>query len=345
MIQLTDVSKSFTTKKGTVNALQHVSLEVKKGEIFGVIGYSGAGKSTLIRCVNLLERPTTGHVSVNGIDLTSLSPQKLKESRKQIGMIFQGFNLLKTATVRDNIAIPLRLAGHTGTKVQRRVQTYLDIVGLMERQDAYPSQLSGGQKQRVAIARALAYEPEVLLSDEATSALDPDTTESILNLLLKINKELGLTILLITHEMHVIQKVCDRVAVMEKGEIVESGDVLEVFTKARHKTTRKFVNSLFPVELPKDLVNKLKQSGTIVDLSFVGNQSEEPVLARVAKEFDVHPNILSGHITQLKQQPYGQLIVHLKGSESETESAISFLKQQGVQVKGVTKHECNQRVS
>lgn len=335
MIQLENVSKTFQTKKGSLQALQNVTLEVKKGEIFGVIGYSGAGKSTLVRCINLLERPTAGKVYVKDTELTSLSNAKLKKARKKIGMIFQGFNLLKTATVYENIAIPLKLSGVPKGDIAARVEKYLAIVGLEDKHDTYPAQLSGGQKQRVAIARALAYEPEVLLSDEATSALDPDTTEAILDLLLKINRELGITILLITHEMYVIQKICDRVAVIEKGKVVESGSVLDIFTTPKHETTQKFVNSLFGDKLPDTLLNSCQGSGSIVTLSFVGTSSGEPALAMASKKFDVYPNILSGHITQLKHQPYGRLTVHFQGNPEETAKAIRYLNEQGVQVEGV----------
>ncbi|GIM45353.1 methionine import ATP-binding protein MetN 1 [Collibacillus ludicampi] len=346
MIQLSNVSKTFYTKKGKVDALKNVSLQVNKGEIFGVIGYSGAGKSTLIRCVNLLERPTGGRVTVNGVELTALNSGKLKEMRKKIGMIFQGFNLLKTATVYDNIAIPFRLAGVPKSEIHKRVEKYLAIVGLQDRHDSYPSQLSGGQKQRVAIARALALEPEVLLSDEATSALDPETTETILDLLLKINDVLGITILLITHEMNVVQRICDRVAVMENGEIVETGSLSQIFTAPKHETTKKFVNSLFHQPLPKSLVNELKSSGPIVTLSFTDTSSGEPALALVSKKFDVYPNILSGNVIQLKNEPYGKLIVHLQGNAEETKKAVQFLEQRGVRVEGVNVHDFkNQRIS
>jgi len=346
VIQLSNVSKTFFTKNGEVKALHNVSLHVKKGEIFGVIGYSGAGKSTLIRCINMLEKPTSGTVTVNGVELTNLPSSKLREMRKKIGMIFQGFHLLKTATVYDNIAIPLRLAGISKNEIDQRVKKYLAIVGLQDKHDSYPSQLSGGQKQRVAIARALALEPEVLLSDEATSALDPETTEAILDLLLKINDELGITILLITHEMNVIQRICDRVAVMENGEIVETGDLLQVFSAPQHETTKKFVGSLFHQPLPQNLIDELKKTGPIVTLSFVGDSSSEPVLALVSKQFDVYPNILSGNVTQLKNQPYGKLIVHLQGSKEETRKAVQFLEQRGARVEGVSAHDFeNQRIS
>lgn len=335
VIELQQVSKVFESKKSKVEALKDVSLHVKKGEIFGVIGYSGAGKSTLVRCVNLLERPTSGKVFVAGEELTSLSHNKLNEARKKIGMIFQGFNLLQTANVRDNIAIPLKLSGVPPKEIEARVKKYLDIVGLGDREEAYPAQLSGGQQQRVAIARALAHEPEVLLSDEATSALDPETTEAILDLLLKINEELGVTILLITHEMKVIQKICDRVAVIEDGRLIESGSVLELFTSPEHSTTKKFVNSIFSDDIPEDMLQELKKEGKIVTLSFIGTSSNEPALAMISKKFDIYPNILAGHITQLKEAPYGRLTVHLRGSGKELEDTLVYLKEQGVTVEEV----------
>jgi D-methionine transport system ATP-binding protein len=336
VIKLENVSKTFLSKRGKVDALKGISLEVGKGEIFGVIGYSGAGKSTLIRCVNLLEKPTSGRVWVNGMDLTTLSPSKLNDARRKIGMIFQGFNLLKTATVYENIAIPLKLTGVPKEKIDERVKKYLAFVGLQDKSDAYPSQLSGGQKQRVAIARALSHEPEVLLSDEATSALDPETTESILELLLSINRQFGITILLITHEMNVIQKICDRVAVMENGEIIESGTVLDVFTSPKQQTTKKFVNSLFNEGLPKEVLKQFSSHGLIAQLSFVGDTAGEPALAYVSKKYNVYPNILSGHITQLIDQPFGKLTVHFGGEREEIEQALSYLQEQKIQIERVS---------
>lgn len=346
MIELVGISKTFTVKKGSIQALKDVSISVKKGEIYGVIGYSGAGKSTLIRCVNLLEKPDKGSVIVNNVDLTKLSTGKLREARGRIGMIFQGFNLLKTATVYENIALPLKLTGLSKPEVKTRVTKYLQIVGLEEKHHAYPSELSGGQKQRVAIARALAHEPEILLSDEATSALDPDTTEAILDLLLKINKELGITILLITHEMNVIQRICDRVAVMENGEVIEEGTTREIFTSPQHSTTKRFVNSLFSHKIPDELLTTLNETGQVVTLSFFGESSGEPALALVSKKFDVYPNILSGSITRLKEDNFGQLLIHLKGDIAEIEKALTFLEQQHVHVEGVRVSESkNRRIS
>ncbi|NEU30827.1 methionine ABC transporter ATP-binding protein [bacterium LRH843] len=335
MIEIKNVSKTFVSKKTTVKALDNVSLSVKKGEIYGVIGYSGAGKSTLIRCVNLLEKPTEGKIIVNDVDITGLPQAQLREARKNIGMIFQGFNLLKTATVYENIAIPLKLTGISIGEIEKRVKKYLKIVGLEDRVDSYPAQLSGGQKQRVAIARALSHEPDVLLSDEATSALDPETTEAILELLLKINKEIGITILLITHEMQVIQKICDRVAVMENGRVIEEGKVIDIFSNSTSKTTKKFINSLFPEDIPEEVIKSLGEKGPVIRLSFVGLSTGKPALAEVAKKFDVYTNILSGNIVQLKNEPYGQLVIHLQGTKDETEAAITYLKDAGVRVERV----------
>lgn len=332
MIQLHQVSKTFQSSSQQVEALRQVSLQVQPGEIYGIIGHSGAGKSTLIRVVNLLEKPTAGGIHINGVDLTQLSPKELRKTRRSMGMIFQGFNLLKTATVEENIALPLRLTGHSPQEISRRVDQYLAVVGLTEKKQAYPSQLSGGQKQRVAIARALSHEPKILLSDEATSALDPETTESILDLLLRINQEFGITILLITHEMNVIQRICDRVAVMEQGEIVEEGTLLEVFSDPRHPTTKKFINSQFPQSAPSLLPEAGQDNQPVLELSFVGAVTDQPVLAEVSKRFQVSPNILSGNIVPLKNAHYGKLIVQLLGEPTETAKAMDYMSATGVKV-------------
>lgn len=341
MIEINNLSKTFKTKNSAVDALKDVSLDVEKGQIYGVIGYSGAGKSTLIRCVNLLEKPTTGTISIDGMDLTSLSPGDLLTARRRIGMIFQGFNLLKTATVYDNIAIPLKLTGVSKSDIKTRVNRYLDIVDLQDKADSFPAELSGGQKQRVAIARALSHEPEVLLSDEATSALDPDTTEAILDLLLKINDELGITILLITHEMHVIQRICDNVAVMDDGRIVEKGKTIDVFTAPKETTTKKFVNSLFDYQ-PLIESHDALEKGTTFLLKFMGSSSQDPALAVVTKKFDLYPNILYGNITQLKDEPFGQLLVHFDGDKNQVNHAIDYLQAQDIQVEEVSQHADHQ---
>lgn len=330
MIILENVSKEFNSKSGSVKAVKQVNIQVNKGEIHGVIGYSGAGKSTLIRCVNLLEQPTEGKVFINGIELTSLPLTKLRETRNKIGMIFQGFNLLKTATVYDNIAIPLKLLGYDKSEVKKRVEQYLEIVGLTDKHTNYPNQLSGGQKQRVAIARALAQEPEVLLSDEATSALDPETTDSILELLLKINRELGITILLITHEMNVIQKICDHVYVMENGEIVEQDTAINLFTKPTHPTTKKFLNTISQRNLSTSLISQLNVTGAVTRLTFVGESTGKPLLADVSQKFNVQPNILTANIIELKNGIVGNIVVHLIGVKEQVRNAIHYLEAQGV---------------
>ena len=336
MIALKQIKKTFTVNKGTVTALDDVSLTIEKGEIFGIIGRSGAGKSTLIRMINLLERPTSGQVEIEGQDITKLGKKELSKLRHRIGMIFQHYNLLKTATVEENIAIPLRLEGLDKQTIRQRVDKYLDIVGLTDHRKHYPEQLSGGQKQRVAIARALAHEPDILLSDEATSALDPETTESILDLLLEINRELGLTIFLITHEMEVIERICDRVAVIDGGKIVEEGDVLDVFADPVHATTQKFLKT--NLDVPEEVVKELSTHGTLVHLSFIGSQTEQAVLAQLTKRFGLLPNIIGGGIKKLKRGLVGNLLIHLDGDVDKTDQAVRYLEASGVKVKEVTNH-------
>ena len=330
MIKLENITKVFPSKNGDVTAVNNVNLHVKKGEIHGVIGYSGAGKSTLIRLVNLLEKPTSGSVSINGTELTSLPPEKLRKTRQKVGMIFQHFNLLKTATVYDNIATPLKLLGYDKQEVKKRVEKYLKIVDLAEKQNSYPSQLSGGQKQRVAIARALSQEPEILLSDEATSALDPETTNSILDLLLKINEDLGITILLITHEMNVIQKICDYVYVLEKGEVIEQSSSIELFTNPRKHTTKKFLDTISQRKLSASLISQLKLNGTVTRLTFIGENTGQPLLSQVSQKFNVEPNILTANIMELKNGIVGNLVIHLVGEPEQINASLQFLNEQGV---------------
>lgn len=335
MIRLENVSKTFHTKRGSVHAVQGVNLHVKKGEIHGVIGYSGAGKSTLIRCINLLERPTSGKVWIGDDELTALSPKALQEKRKKIGMIFQGFNLLKTATVYDNIAIPLKLTGIPKRDIHERVEKYIDIVGLQDRKNAYPAQLSGGQKQRVAIARALALEPDLLLSDEATSALDPETTESILNLLLKINEELGITILLITHEMEVIQKICDSVSVMEDGQIIEQDQVLQLFIHAKHPTTRKFLQTMDAERFDPTFFEQFPKRGFILHLTFTKGTTNKPLISSLTRKYDVEPNIIHADIIRLKNGTIGSLLIHLETSERTLQDLKQYLIQEGIFVQNI----------
>ncbi|QEY22515.1 methionine ABC transporter ATP-binding protein [Psychrobacillus sp. AK 1817] len=333
MISLKEVSKRFITKQGEIVAVDNVNLDIQRGEIFGIIGYSGAGKSTLIRLLNGLEKPSVGQIVVNGQEITSINEEKLRGFRQKVSMIFQHFNLLWSRTVAENIAFPLEIAGVPKDKRKARVEELLNLVGLEGRGDSYPSQLSGGQKQRVGIARALANGPEVLLCDEATSALDPETTDSILDLLVSINEKLGLTIVLITHEMQVIQKICNRVAVMENGRVVEEGDVLEVFQKPQQAITKRFVSQISDSNQPVQTIQKLVQlypNGKLVKLVFVGETTEQPILSRLIKQFDLEVNIVQGNISHTKSGAFGTLILQIDGNDQAVEDAIQFIHSQKV---------------
>lgn len=339
MIHLQDVRKEYIVDKKSVTALKQIDLHIKKGEIFGVIGHSGAGKSTLIRCINLLEQPTRGQVIVDGVDLTKLKGSQLQEARRHIGMIFQHFNLLSSSTIYENIAFPLRLAKKSSAEIERKVSELLELVGLTEHRNKYPSQLSGGQKQRVGIARALANDPKVLLCDEATSALDPMTTQSILELLADINRRLGLTIVLITHEMHVIQEICDRVAVIEGGEIAEEGPVVEVFLKPQQQITREFVQQVNEVEIPQVILDQYEQTERHPDLdhhlvvvSFLGETTLQPVMFEILQQYNLKFNILHGTISRLKQTPYGRLALDLTGQQSALKQALQAMRDRGLDV-------------
>ncbi|KAA9020015.1 methionine ABC transporter ATP-binding protein [Niallia endozanthoxylica] len=333
MISIKNVKKIFSTKQGKVTAVTDVNLEIQEGEIFGVIGYSGAGKSTLIRMLNGLELPSEGSVTVAQNQVSHIKGTKLRKARQEISMIFQHFNLLWSRTVRENIAFPLEIAGVPKQKRMQRVDELIQLVGLQGREDSYPSQLSGGQKQRVGIARALANNPKVLLCDEATSALDPQTTDQILDLLVDINKRLGLTIVLITHEMHVIRKICHRVAVMEAGKIVEMGSVLEVFKNPQQPITKRFVQQVTEPEETKETINHLLteyRSGRVVQLTFIGEGAERPLITDLIRNFDITINILQGKISQTQNGAYGTLFIHLDGEESEIIKAIDFINTQQV---------------
>lgn len=339
MIEFHDVQKTFESGGKTVEALKGVTLTVEKGDIFGVIGFSGAGKSTLLRTVNLLERPTSGKVIVDGKDLTTLSVKELRSVKKNIGMIFQQFNLLESKTVFENVAMPLLLS-HTPKKhIQERVEELLSFVGLSDKAKSYPDQLSGGQKQRVGIARALATNPSILLSDEATSALDPQTTDSILQLLQRVNKEYKITILMITHEMNVIKEICNRVAVMEKGAVVEQGNVFDLFANPQTETARNFVKSVIRDDIPPSVFKVLEANrgkSKIYKIHFIGESSGQPMLSQVAKRFNSEVNVLFGNITELQGVPFGNLIVELQGSEAEIARAYQYIKKQNVSVKEIS---------
>lgn len=334
MIELKQLTKTYGTRKKSTTALSGLNLEVRKGEIFGVIGHSGAGKSTLIRCINLLERPTSGEVWVGGVNLTSLGKSELQKHRRKIGMIFQHFNLLSSATVYDNIAFPLTLINTPKAAINKKVTELLALVGLEEHKNKYPAQLSGGQKQRVGIARALASDPDVLLCDEATSALDPQTTDSILRLLLDINRKFNLTIMLITHEMHVIQSVCDRVAVIHAGGIVEEGPVTQVFLKPQHQVTREFINreTTGADALKLALLSTNSGSSRQVKITFLGEQTYDSLLSQIVRETGVNFAILQGTISTIKEVPYGQLLVSFEGDAPSIDRTITLLKERNLDV-------------
>ncbi|NSL52954.1 methionine ABC transporter ATP-binding protein [Calidifontibacillus erzurumensis] len=335
MITLKGVKKVYKGNGREVVAVDNVDLNIKQGEIYGIIGYSGAGKSTLIRLLNRLEQATEGTVEVAGRDLTKISGSELRRARQEIGMIFQHFNLLWSRTVRENIAFPLEIAGVPKNERMKRVDELIKLVGLEGREDAYPSQLSGGQKQRVGIARALANRPKVLLCDEATSALDPQTTDQILELLVDINKKLGLTIVLITHEMHVIRKICHRVSVMENGRIVEQGPVLEVFRKPQQPITKRFVKQVTEPEETKETIEHLLnnyRSGQVIRLTFIGEDAEQPLITNLIRTFPININILQGKISQTQDGAYGTLFVHLDGDKADIEKAITYIRDKNIEV-------------
>ncbi|AWC30379.1 MULTISPECIES: methionine ABC transporter ATP-binding protein [Bacillus cereus group] len=338
MILLENVKKIYQSKNGDVIAVDRANLKIEEGEIFGVIGYSGAGKSSLIRLFNQLEKPTSGQITVANRLISAITGNELRKARQEIGMIFQHFNLLWSRTVRENIAFPLEIAGVDKKERKKRVDELIRLVGLEGRGDAYPSQLSGGQKQRVGIARALANNPKVLLCDEATSALDPETTDQILDLLLDINKRLNLTIVLITHEMHVIQKICNRVAVMEKGKIVETGSVLEVFRNPQQEITKRFVQQLTDSEDTNETIENLLEKypdGKVIRLQFIGDSVERPVLQGLMRREDVEVSVLQGNIAQTNNGAYGSLIVHLNGEEAAIQQAIAGIHQEKVELEVV----------
>ncbi|MDP5240801.1 methionine ABC transporter ATP-binding protein [Uliginosibacterium sp. 31-16] len=333
MIHLENVSKTYRIGAREIHAAKGVNLHVKTGEIFGVVGHSGAGKSTLVRLINRLETADAGRILVDGDEVLSLDPDELRALRRRVGMIFQHFNLLGSRTVAQNVAIPLRVAGLTDSEqINARVAELLDLVGLADQRHEYPAQLSGGQKQRVGIARALANRPKVLLCDEATSALDPQTTRSVLELLEQINRSLGLTIVLITHEMNVVRSICDRVAVMDGGEIVESGAVTQVFLHPQHPTSRAFVNEAEHLDELEEVLKVANVEGRVVRLTFIGDDAYAPHLAHAVREHGLDFTILSGHIERIKTTPCGQLTLALRGTSRAQDVAISHLKQQGVGV-------------
>ena len=320
MIQVENLCKSFSTKSGTVEAARNISFSIEKGEFFGIFGLSGAGKSTLVRCLNLLERPTSGSVWVNGKNLTELSERKLRKERQNIGMIFQHFNLLMQRTALDNVCFPMEIVGISKKEARKKALEYLKIVGLEEKALSYPSQLSGGQKQRVAIARVLASDPEILLCDEATSALDPQTTKSILELIRKINKEYGITVVVITHEMSVVQEICNRVAVLERGVLVESGTVEELFRSPKTEAARRLVFS------GRAQIQKMNGK-RLVRVTFKDRSSFEPVIANLVLTYRTPVNILYADTKNIGGSAEGEMILQLPEIEETAEKMIEYLRE------------------
>ena len=338
MIELKEIHKNYPNQRGApIFALQALNLKVEKGEIYGVMGPSGAGKSTLIRTVNLLEKPSSGTVLIDGVDLTLLNSVALRQARRNMGMIFQHFNLLSSRTVARNIALPLELAGASRKEIKQRVEQLCDLTGLSTRKEAYPHELSGGQKQRVAIARALATSPHILLSDEATSSLDPETTRAILELLRSINRELNLTILLITHEMEVIKQLCDRACILDQGSMVEEAPVIELFSHPKTALAKKFVLSSLHVDLPEALENQLlrepsEQSVPLVRLTFLGKKAGEPVMVSLLKKFNVTTNVLQAQLNWVHQASIGVSICELLGQREAIAQGIQFIQSEGIDV-------------
>lgn len=333
IISFENLSKRYEKQGQTFVALDNVTFKVNKGDVYGLIGFSGAGKSTLLRMVNALETPTDGKVFVKGVDLTSLKEGKLREVRKGIGMIFQEFNLLETKTVFDNIAIPLVLRHENKQKIKARVEELLKFVGLEDKAKALPGELSGGQKQRVGIARALATEPEILLCDEATSALDPDTTESILNLLARVNKELNVTILFVTHTIRVVQKLCNKVAILEHGKLVENGSVIDIFSKPKSTIAKRFVETVIPSKIPESIVAELKKyeaNYKVIRIFFHAEHATDDVIWQINAKLGVHTNVMFASVTELQGRVLSIITLQLTGNEGDFKKVEDYINSHGI---------------
>lgn len=331
MIKIENLNKVFDTGATKFEALKNVNLNIDDGDLYGIIGLSGAGKSTLIRCLNRLEEPTSGSISIDGVNLLALEKEDLRLFRKKIGMIFQDFNLLKQKTVYDNIALPLYLEKIEKKKIEEKVNLLLDYVGLTDKKNSYPAELSGGQKQRVAIARAIANDPMILLSDEATSSLDPQTTISILDLLKRIQVEFGITIIMITHEMEVVKQACNKVAIMDAGQVIEENTVENVFNNPKTNLAKSFISSVNTL-VEEENINPNDFNGTIIRLGYLGKSSNDPVVSQMIKKFQIEVSILSGNIDKLQSTSVGHLILELIGEKSEIERSIDFLRSKNVTV-------------
>ncbi|ENN9905244.1 methionine ABC transporter ATP-binding protein MetN [Vibrio fluvialis] len=337
MIEISHVNKVFYQGNKEIHALKDINLNIPQGTIFGVIGSSGAGKSTLIRCVNMLETPTSGSVIVDGVDLTKLNSKQLSETRRNIGMIFQHFNLLSSRTVFENIALPLELSGKDDQHIERKVSELLTLVGLADKRDSYPSNLSGGQKQRVAIARALASDPKVLLCDEATSALDPATTQSILELLKEINRKLNITMLLITHEMDVVKSICHEVAIIGGGKLVEKGSVGDIFAHPKTELAHQFIRSTLDLSIPDDYqarlnAERVEGSYPLVRLEFTGSTVDAPLMSQIARKFNIDVSILSSDLDYAGGVKFGMMVAEIYGNEQDDIAAMQYLRDHNVKV-------------
>ncbi|MBQ2947604.1 MAG: ATP-binding cassette domain-containing protein [Clostridia bacterium] len=331
LIELKNLGKTFRGKTQTVEALRNINLEINKGDIYGIIGMSGAGKSTLVRCINFLEKPTSGSVVIDGQDLATLTPKQLRHVRQEVSMIFQHFNLLQQRDVRGNIAFAMEIAGMKKADIDKRVDEMLEIVGLTDRQHNYPSQLSGGQQQRVAIARALSTNPKIILCDEATSALDPQTTTSILNLLREINKKMGITIVIITHEMSVVESVCTHVAIIDNGDLVENGTVEDVFSQPKSSAAKKLI-------FRKAGADMGSMGDRMIRIVFEGNASSDPVVASLVMECHIAVNIMYADTRDVNGKAFGQMILQLPEDKLQQEKAIYYLQSKGLHVEEVSDH-------
>jgi len=337
MIEVKNISKLYKAGKGEVHALQDVSMEIGDGEIVGIVGASGAGKSTFIRCINLLERPDSGQVIIAGKDLTRLSEREIEQEREKIGMIFQQFNLFSQRTVFQNVAYPLDHKGLSRKQIRERVEELLQLVGIPDKCQTYPAQLSGGQKQRVAIARALAAEPQILLCDEATSALDPETTKAILKLLKEINKKLGISLIVVTHQKEVVKEICSRVIVLEHGRVVENASALQLFTAPESPAAKSFIGEINEHGHVRQILSAFQENENerLVKLIFIGREAGDAYISRISREFGIQAGILFGNIDIIQEETVGILIVKLKGPAAQVEQAVEYLKENQITVEEV----------